>query len=154
MNLNDIMYSTYTPAVCYTLLAIMVAGCVLAFHLEISHSYVRKCAMSELIKMVQDGSRSGHHYIAKMLLSNMVSDEAVRTKEVSKSQSWFIKESSERELSAKQQLVLMDQLLGSKTNLRQAEKIVRVRTTRDIIRLAASAIANGDIKTAPVVLFH
>lgn len=143
---------------CYFFLSVVVVTGVCAYIKTTSYSHAHKCALSLLIKTVRDEDQSDKHPIAKKLLSNMISDKIVHNKdELNKTQekySWYAKESAERELTPKQQLVLMDRLLGLNTNLKQAAKIVRTRTAKDIIYLATKALTTGEVKTAPVMLFH
>lgn len=154
----DILFAIDPTMICYFFLSVVVVTGVFAYISTTSYSHAHKCALSLLIKTVRDDSQSDKHHIAKKMLSNMISDKIVHNKdELNKAQEkyhWYTKESAERELTPKQQLVLMDRLLGLNTSLKQTAKIKRVRTTKDIIYLASKALTTGDVKTAPVMLFH
>lgn len=156
--MNEIIYSDITPVICYTLLGLMVVVGMVVFSTTNAYSHIHRCALSELIRATQGRANHVHETAAKQLLSNMVSDKVVHNscalKELNDKYKYYHKESAERGLSPKQQLILMDRLLGLKTNVRQASKIVRTRTVKDIVYLASKAIMTNNIKNAPVDLFH
>ena len=57
-------------------------------------------------------------------------------------------------LTSRQQLVLLDSLLGTRTKTHHTRKIVRTRTVAEIVEIAVKHIRDDMIKTAPSALFN
>lgn len=57
-------------------------------------------------------------------------------------------------LTSRQQLFLLDELLGTTTKLHQASKITRARTARDVIEIAVKHVRDDMVCTAPQALFR
>lgn len=56
-------------------------------------------------------------------------------------------------LTSRQQLVLLDSLLGTKTKSHHTRKITKVRTVKDVIEIAINHVRDNNIQTAPRALF-
>lgn len=56
-------------------------------------------------------------------------------------------------LTSRQQLVLLDSLLGTKTKTHHTRKITKARTVKEIIEIAVKHARDNEIQTAPRALF-
>lgn len=57
-------------------------------------------------------------------------------------------------LTSRQQLVLLDSLLGTRTKLHHTRKITRARTVSEIVDIAVKHMRDNMIRTAPQALFN
>lgn len=57
-------------------------------------------------------------------------------------------------LTSRQQLVLLDSLLGTKTKTHHTRKIVKVRTVKEIVDIAVNHVRDNNISIAPRALFN
>jgi len=79
---------------------------------------------------------------------------ATDVKEALGAKAYLLKSAKEQPLTSRQQLLLLDGLLGTHTNAKQILKITRVRTVKEIVTLALSKINDKDVCIAPMALFH
>lgn len=56
-------------------------------------------------------------------------------------------------LTSRQQLVLLDSLLGTKTKTHHTRKITKVRTVKEIVEIAVKHVRDNEVQTAPRALF-
>lgn len=57
-------------------------------------------------------------------------------------------------LTSRQQLVLLDSLLGTQTKMHHTRKIVRTRTAADVVEIAVKHLSDDMVRTAPQALFN
>lgn len=56
-------------------------------------------------------------------------------------------------LTSRQQLALLDSLLGTNTKTHHAAKITKTRTVKEIVEIAVAQQRKGNLRTAPTALF-
>ncbi|QXO10230.1 hypothetical protein pEaSNUABM37_00271 [Erwinia phage pEa_SNUABM_37] len=56
-------------------------------------------------------------------------------------------------LTSRQQLILLDSLLGTKTKTHHTRKITKTRTVKDIVEIAVNHVRDNNVSIAPRALF-
>lgn len=130
--------------------AMLITVCmILGFYKAQSYTPAHQAALAVLMER--------NDAVSQKMLLNMTCDVYVHNQDVAKEtikkQRRFLK-LSQHVLTARQQLVLFDRLVGLETNLSQASKIKEIRSPAEIVDLAAKAITAGMGPTAPIMLFH
>jgi hypothetical protein len=144
--------------VCLTLLSLFTVVGVIAFAKSISPRHAYMSAFAYISEQLREDEYGINNRGLMICINNMRYDIVMasnKTFERAKAKhSWLVKEAVELELTPRQQLMLLDSLLDIKTNLKQATKITKVRSVKDIVELAAQYAKDQRKIEAPLALFY
>jgi len=141
-----------------TMLGVIASVGLFSFAKSLSPRHALMTAYAYLDKKIGDNAGSEKGVEINCLLNLQETNYAMivgnyftRAKE---KQDWLVKEAVEIELTARQQLMLLDSLLNLNTRPEQAKKIIKVRSVKDIVELAVTYARDNRKIEAPLALFH
>lgn len=148
-----------TPmTVCVTLLGLFVVVGFAAFIKSISPRHAFMSAFAYISEQLRENEYGVDNRGMMICINNMRYDVVMasnKTFERAKAKhTWLVQQAEDLELTPRQQLMLLDSLLDIRTNLKQAKKIVKVRSVKEIVELAAQHAKDQRKIEAPLALFY
>lgn len=147
--------------ICLSLLAVISVSGGIAFAKSLSPTHAMMTAFAYLREQLGDDEAQYEYDKRPQLLcmTNLVETNYALVcgkhfERAEQKRAWLVKEAEEIQLTPRQQLMLLDSLLNLNTRPEQAKKIVKVRSTKEIVDLAAQYASDNRRIEAPLALFR